>query len=206
MEIIKKYFPSLSGHMESRFRMLEDLYLCWNEKVNVISRKDISNLYEHHVLHSLGLTRILDFQPQTHVLDVGTGGGFPGIPLAIFYPDTEFMLIDSVGKKIKVVEEVSGSLGLNNVTFAQMRVEQMKDRFEYIVSRAVTSLPVFYKWTSKLVVPSENKNQPNGLLYLKGGDLSEELKTLPRRTRIFPLGDFFQESYFETKKVVFIPF
>jgi len=203
-QIIHNYFPDLTAVQSEQFERMFELYAEWNSKINVISRKDIEFLYEKHVLHSLGIAKLVQFRKGTRILDVGTGGGFPGIPLAILFPETEFYLIDSIGKKIKVVNEISAGLGLKNVVAEQKRVEEVKEQFDFVVSRAVTSFPEFYYWTRYKTFIT-NKNQiPNGILYLKGGDLSEELKDFPR-AKIYELKTFFKEEFFETKKLVYLP-
>lgn len=204
MEEITKYFPNLSENQVIQFRKLEELYQDWNAKINVISRKDIDELYVKHVLHSLGIAKIISFQPHTTVLDVGTGGGFPGIPLAILFPEVQFYLIDVIAKKIKVVNEVATALGLENVKAEQMRAEQVKDDFDFIVSRAVTNMPDFVNWVKEKVKNKSNHDLANGILYLKGGDLTEELASFPKAVQ-FSLADFFTEDFFETKKVVHLP-
>lgn len=203
--LIRKYFPGLDDSQYTAFDMLEPLYREWNEKINVVSRKDIGSLYEKHVLHSLAIARVIRFTPGSTILDVGTGGGFPGIPLAILFPSVKFMLVDSIGKKIRVVQAVAGSLGLNNVDAMQVRAETLTTRFDFVVSRAVTSLPEFMKWIRKNV-SAENRNAlPNGILYLKGGDLSDELKPFGKRPVVYDLSEFFSEEFFETKKLVYLP-
>jgi 16S rRNA (guanine527-N7)-methyltransferase len=204
MEIVFKYFPDLSDFQILQFMRLEPLYREWNEKINVISRKDIDQLAERHVLHSLGIAKVIHFTSGTNVLDVGTGGGFPGIPLAILYPEVKFHLIDSIGKKIKVAKAVADELGLKNVTAEQARVEELKGSYDFIISRAVTSLPVFYNWVHHLISLNSKNKIANGILYLKGGDLAEEISALNNRCQIFSLSDFFIEPFFETKKVVYL--
>ncbi|RLD56698.1 MAG: 16S rRNA (guanine(527)-N(7))-methyltransferase RsmG [Bacteroidetes bacterium] len=204
MKIIQKYFPELTKLQESQLGMLQSLYEDWNGKINVISRKDIEQLYERHVLHSLGIAKFIQFVPGTSVLDVGTGGGFPGIPLAIMFPETHFHLVDSIGKKIKVVEAVSSELKLNNVTSEKARAEDLAGSFDFVVSRAVTSLPGFYGWM-RTKIKKQNKNPiKNGIIYLKGGDFEDELKGFKNRSKVFPLSSFFEEPFFETKKIVHI--
>lgn len=201
-EIIKKYFPDLTVDQYSKFEQLEGLYKDWNQKINVISRKDTDALYEKHILHSLGIAKILEFSPGTKVLDIGTGGGFPGIPLAIFFPETQFTLVDSIGKKIKVVEEVSGALGLKNVTAVHGRAEKVKEKFHFVVSRAVTQMPEFLRWLKGKFEKEQINTKHNGVLYLKGGDLAEELAGL--KCEVTDLKNFFEEDFFETKKVVYL--
>lgn len=204
MEEILKYFPNLTDIQKKQFDQLDFLYHDWNEKINVISRKDIDELYTKHVLHSLGIAKIIKFEPGTYVLDVGTGGGFPGIPLAILFPETRFFLIDIIGKKIKVVQAVAEALELKNVKAEQLRAELVKGDFDFIVSRAVTNMPDFVSWV-KTKIKKKNKHElHNGILYLKGGDLSEELKDFPKATE-YNLSDFFEDEFFETKKVVHVP-
>jgi 16S rRNA (guanine527-N7)-methyltransferase len=204
MQILNKYFPNLSETQVQHFKQLELLYTEWNAKINVISRKDIAALYERHVLHSLGIAKVQPFNSGARILDVGTGGGFPGIPLAILFPETEFYLVDSIGKKIKVVEEVSAALGLKNVKAAHIRAEKVKGEFDFIVSRAVTTMPDFVKWVRKKVAKKQQHTLKNGILYLKGGDLTEEL-SLYSSASLHELSAFFDEDFFETKKVVHLP-
>ena len=204
-EIIFNYFPSLTTVQKEQIDKLYSLYSEWNEKINVISRKDIDNLYINHVLHSLAIAKIVNFKPGTSVLDVGTGGGFPGIPLAILFPDTQFHLVDSIGKKITVVKNVAEGLGLKNVRAEQIRAEQIKGEYDFIVSRAVTRLKEFYGWINKKVKKDSKHTLFNGILYLKGGDLDEELAEMKRPYQIFDLSDYFKEEFFETKKVVYVP-
>lgn len=204
MEEITKYFPNLTDNQLIQFQKLEDLYHDWNAKINVISRKDIDELYVKHVLHSLGIAKVVNFEPKATVLDVGTGGGFPGIPLAILFPETRFYLIDVIAKKIKVVNEVVAALGLENVKAEQLRAENMKGEFDFIVSRAVTNMPDFVSWIKDKIKKQNKHKLKNGILYLKGGDLSEELKDFPNATE-YNLSDFFTEEFFETKKVVHVP-
>jgi len=204
MEIIQKYFPSLTDEQINKFNQLQKIYSEWNSKINVISRKDIEHLYLHHVLHSLGIAKIIEFNNGTKIMDAGTGGGFPGIPLAILFPEAIFFLADSIGKKIKVVNNVAKELELDNVIAQQIRVEEVKEKFDFIVSRAVTSLDVFYNWIKTSINTKNSNNIPNGILYLKGGDLNEELKSLKKSYKIYNLNNFFTEDFFETKKVVHI--
>jgi len=204
MELILKYFPNLTDEQRSQFERLEELYLFWNAQINVISRKDTDDFYERHVLHSLGITKIMEFTPGSSVLDIGTGGGFPGIPLAILFPKVQFHLVDSIGKKIKVVKEVAEALGLKNVRATHARAEEIKEQFDFIVSRAVTAMPAFLPWT-KGKFKKESKNPlPNGILYLKGGDLKEEMSPVKQKYRIHSLQTIFSGEFFETKAVVYV--
>ena len=204
MEEILKQFPDLTDNQMEQFQKLESLYQDWNAKINVISRKDIEELYTKHVLHSLGIAKVMSFQPNAKVLDVGTGGGFPGIPLAILFPETNFYLIDVIAKKIKVVQAVADSLGLKNVKAEQFRAENVKEDFDFIVSRAVTNMPDFYSWVKNKIKKEQKHDLKNGILYLKGGDLTDELKDFPKAT-LYNLSDFFEDEFFETKKVVHLP-
>ncbi len=201
-EIILKYFPNLTDQQKSQFQQLETLYKDWNEKINVISRKDIDEFYERHVLHSLGIAKIMEFADGTKVLDIGTGGGFPGIPLAILFPNVEFTLVDSIGKKITVVNAVAESLGLKNVKSYHERAEKIKDKFHFVVSRAVTQMPVFLRWLKGKFEKEQFNPKHNGVLYLKGGDLGEELAGI--KCEIYNLKDQFEEEFFDTKKVVYL--
>ena len=201
-EIILKYFPNLTDQQKSQFQQLETLYKDWNEKINVISRKDIDEFYERHVLHSLGIAKIMEFADGTKVLDIGTGGGFPGIPLAILFPNVEFTLVDSIGKKITVVNAVAESLGLKNVKAYHERAEKIKDKFHFVVSRAVTQMPVFLSWLKGKFEKEQFNPKHNGVLYLKGGDLGEELAGI--KCEIYHLKDQFEEEFFDTKKVVYL--
>ena len=201
-EIILKYFPNLTDQQKSHFQQLETLYKDWNEKINVISRKDIDEFYERHVLHSLGIAKIMEFADGTKVLDIGTGGGFPGIPLAILFPNVEFTLVDSIGKKITVVNAVAESLGLKNVKAYHERAEKIKDKFHFVVSRAVTQMPVFLRWLKGKFEKEQFNPKHNGVLYLKGGDLGEELAGI--KCEIYHLKDQFEEEFFDTKKVVYL--
>ena len=203
MERISHYFPTLSTLQVGQFSKLLNLYTIWNNQINVISRKDLDNFYERHVLHSLGIAKVYSFQPGTTVLDVGTGGGFPGIPLAILFPETNFVLVDSIGKKIKVVNEVASALGLTNVQAHHLRAEQVKGTFDFVISRAVTAMPVFVEWVkNKIKKGKASDGFSNGILYLKGGDLTEEFKGLPGKFKEYPLSNYFSEDFFETKKVI----
>jgi 16S rRNA (guanine527-N7)-methyltransferase len=204
MEEILKQFPDLTPIQIEQFEKLQALYEDWNSKINVISRKDIDELYTRHILHSLGIAKIQQFEKGTFVLDVGTGGGFPGIPLAILFPETRFYLIDVIAKKIKVVNEVSTALGLKNVKAEQMRAESVKGDFDFIVSRAVTNMPDFVCWIKDKIKKQNKHELKNGILYLKGGDLTEELKDFPKATE-YNLSDYFKDEFFETKKVVHLP-
>ncbi|WP_296684507.1 16S rRNA (guanine(527)-N(7))-methyltransferase RsmG [Flavobacterium sp.] len=204
MEAILKHFPNLTEVQKEQFQQLDSLYHDWNEKINVISRKDIDALYTKHVLHSLGIAKIQPFEPGTFVLDVGTGGGFPGIPLAILFPETRFYLIDVIAKKIKVVQAVADALGLKNVKAEQIRAENVKGDFDFIVSRAVTNMPDFVSWVKTKIKKQHKHELKNGILYLKGGDLTEELKDFPKAT-LYDLADYFEDEFFETKKVVHLP-
>lgn len=204
-DIIFHYFPDLSEKQKVQFRLLFNLYSDWNEKINVISRKDIDNLYINHVLHSLGIAKVMSFLPGASVLDVGTGGGFPGIPLAILFPETNFHLVDSIGKKITVVNAVANGLQLTNVKGEQIRAEQIKGEYDFIVSRAVTRLKEFHSWINKKTGAVNKHPLKNGILYLKGGDLKEELDELKKDYSVYDLTDFFTEDFFLTKKVVYVP-
>ena len=204
MELIEKYFPNLSELQKQNLAALDALYADWNAKINVISRKDQDHFYERHVLHSLAIAKVCRFHPGAEVLDIGTGGGFPGIPLAILFPKAQFHLVDSIGKKVKVVEEVASALNLSNVTAEQIRAEKLHRSFDFIVSRAVTQMPKFMTWTRNRVRKGkEAGSMANGILYLKGGDLSEELASF-RRAKVYPISKHFEEEFFETKKVVYL--
>ena len=205
VDIIFQYFPNLTKAQQAQLEKLRGLYEIWNDRINVISRKDVGNLYVNHVLHSLAIARVMEFKAGASILDVGTGGGFPGIPLAILFPDTNFHLVDSIGKKITVVKEVSTALGLTNVNAQQVRAEELKSEYDFVVSRAVTRLKEFYGWVKGKVKPSSTHSLKNGILYLKGGDLEEELAELKRPVHVYEIPDFFQEPFFETKKVVHVP-
>ncbi|MEM7086537.1 MAG: 16S rRNA (guanine(527)-N(7))-methyltransferase RsmG [Bacteroidota bacterium] len=204
MDIIKTYFPGLSDSQIKQFELLAELYKDWNLKINVVSRKDIDEIYLRHVLHSLGIAKVVSFLPNSCVLDVGTGGGFPGIPLAILFPETQFHLVDSIGKKIKVVQEVSQGLELENVQVINARVETIKDQYDFIVSRAVAQMDTFTRWVKGRVAKKSVHELKNGILYLKGGDLTEELAKFPKATQ-YPLRNYFTEDFFETKTVVHLP-
>lgn len=202
MDIVTKYFPDLTSQQLDQFGRLETLYTEWNSKINVVSRKDIEQLYERHVLHSLAIAKIIHFNPGTSVLDVGTGGGFPGIPLSIMFPETSFMLIDSIGKKIKVVSEVASALGLQNVNARHVRVEEVNQKFDFVVSRAVTAFPRFVAMVRTRISAQNNNSLPNGILYLKGGDFEEETATFGKQIKVYELQSFFEEEFFETKKLI----
>ncbi len=204
MKLLQKYYPDLTETQIIQFLQLKELYQDWNLKINVVSRKDIDELYLRHVLHSLGIAKVQKFLPGSKVLDVGTGGGFPGIPLAILFPETQFHLVDSIGKKIKVVEEVVEGLGLQNVKSTNARVETINDQYDFIVSRAVAQMETFVRWVKFSVAKKSRHELKNGILYLKGGDLNEELKDFPKAT-IYSLTDIFKEDFFETKSVVHLP-
>ncbi|MEX2235548.1 MAG: 16S rRNA (guanine(527)-N(7))-methyltransferase RsmG [Cyclobacteriaceae bacterium] len=204
-ELIFFYFPELTALQKEQFTQLLPLYSEWNEKINVISRKDIDNLYVNHVLHSLGIAKLTHFNPGAEILDVGTGGGFPGIPLAILFPRTQFHLVDSIGKKITVVKNVAQGIGLKNIRAEQIRAEQVNGEYDFIVSRAVTRLKEFYGWVNGKVKKESKHALYNGILYLKGGDLDEELAELKKPHQIFELNTVFGEDFFETKKVVYVP-
>lgn len=204
MELILKYFPKLSDVQKQQFEALQLLYETWNAKINVVSRKDIESLYLKHVLHSLAIAKVVKFQPNSHILDVGTGGGFPGIPLAILCPETKFHLVDSIQKKVKVVNAIKDDLGLLNVTTNQCRAEQVEASFDFIISRAVTTMPNFVKWVRNKVKKKSIHELKNGILYLKGGDLTNELSSFPN-SKVYSISDFFDSPFFETKKVVHLP-
>ncbi|MFY7667682.1 MAG: 16S rRNA (guanine(527)-N(7))-methyltransferase RsmG [Crocinitomicaceae bacterium] len=205
-DLILSYFPELTSKQIEQFSKLQELYVHWNEQINVISRKDTENFYERHVLHSLGIAKVIQFKKGTKIMDVGTGGGFPGIPLAILFPDCDFLLVDSIGKKIKVVNEVAHELGLKNVTGIHERAEKVAGSFDFVVSRAVTQMPEFITWVKNKVSKTSKNSLPNGILYLKGGDLSEEMKTVKQWSKEYKLKDFFEGEFFETKKVVYVKF
>ena len=203
--LIQKYFKDLSKEQIAQFDQLYDLYAFWNAQINVISRKDIEELYERHILHSLGIAKFCRFKAGEKVLDVGTGGGFPGIPLAILFPETQFHLVDSIGKKIKVVVEVAAALGLTNVKASHLRAEQVTDKYDFVVSRAVTRLIDFYPWVKGKFNKDSKNAIANGILYLKGGELTEEIKESNLKAELYPLSAYFEEEFFETKYVVYIP-
>lgn len=204
MELILKYFPDLTEEQKRQFAALYDIYTDWNSKINVISRKDIENLYEHHVLHSLGIAKVIRFKPGTKVMDLGTGGGFPGIPLAILFPEVQFHLVDSIGKKVRVATEIAGSIGLKNVTTRHARAEEEKQLFDFVVSRAVMPLTDLLKIIRKNISPKQQNALPNGLICLKGGELEKETMPVKNKTTMWNLKEFFGEEFFETKKVVYV--
>ncbi|MDR1793760.1 MAG: 16S rRNA (guanine(527)-N(7))-methyltransferase RsmG [Bacteroidales bacterium] len=206
MHLISRYFPNLSAQQEQQFSELEELYRFWNAQINVISRKDLDNLYLNHVLHSLSIAKLIAFKDGTKVVDVGTGGGFPGIPLAILFPKTEFHLIDSIGKKIKVVQSVSQQLQLQNVKSTQICAQELKSQYDFVVSRAVTNLPDFYRFTQHLIAKKSFNILPNGILYLKGGYINSELTQINRKSTQYTISDWFSESYFKEKYVVHVIF
>ena len=202
MDIILKYFPNLSEQQTERFKMLKPLYEKWNARINVISRKDIGHLYERHVLHSLSIAWVISFNPGTKILDVGSGGGFPGVPLAIFFPQCQFHLIDSIGKKVRVIDEIVSELQLKNVSTQQIRAEELAGQWDFIVSRAVTALPVFTRWVVRLISSKQENPIPNGILYLKGGNVDEELRSTEMKHSVYVLDEFFEEDFFRTKALI----
>ena len=204
MELILKYFPNLSEQQKTQFAALYDLYTDWNSKINVISRKDITNLYEHHVLHSLGIAKVINFTPDTQIMDLGTGGGFPGIPLAILFPEVQFHLVDSIGKKVKVATEIANAIGLKNVTFRHCRAEEEKRKFDFVVSRAVMPLGDLIKIIRKNIRQEQHNVLPNGLICLKGGELEQETMPVKHKTMLYDLKNEFMEDFFKTKKVVYV--
>jgi 16S rRNA (guanine527-N7)-methyltransferase len=205
MELILKYFPHLTDTQFKQFEQLQKLYEFWNERINVISRKDIENIYEKHILHSLAVAYKFNFNPGTLVLDVGTGGGFPGIPLAIMFPEARFTLVDSIGKKINVVNEIAKTIELRNITTIHARAESLNIKFNFVVSRAVTEFPEFVQWVKNLFLSGNKNSFKNGIIYLKGGDLKDELKNYSAKTSIINISEFFDEPFFETKKIVYLP-
>lgn len=204
MDLILKYFPDLTEEQKRQFAALYDLYLDWNSKINVISRKDIENLYEHHVLHSLGIAKVIRFRPGTQIMDLGTGGGFPGIPLAILFPEVQFHLVDSIGKKVRVASEIANSIGLKNITFRHALAEEEKGKFDFVVSRAVMPLTDLLKIIRKNISSKQQNALPNGLICLKGGELGNETMPVKNKTTLWDLKEFFEEEFFETKKVVYV--
>ena len=204
MDLILKYFPDLTEEQKRQFAALYDLYLDWNSKINVISRKDIENLYEHHVLHSLGIAKVIRFRPGTQIMDLGTGGGFPGIPLAILFPEVQFHLVDSIGKKVRVASEIANSIGLKNITFRHARAEEENGKFDFVVSRAVMPQTDLLKIIRKNISSLQQNALPNGLICLKGGELGNETMPVKNKTTLWDLKEFFEEEFFETKKVVYV--
>lgn len=204
MEIIQKYFPNLTALQAEQFAQLEVLYNDWNAKINVISRKDIQNLYEHHVLHSLGIAKVVNFKDGTTVMDLGTGGGFPGIPLAILFPNVQFHLVDSIGKKVKVANEVATAIGLKNVKFSHARAEEIKEQYDFVVTRAVMPMVDLVKVAKKNISKVQHNAVPNGIIALKGGELVGEIASMKNISMVWELSDFFEEEYFKTKKVVHV--
>lgn len=204
IDLLYTYFPDLTDEQRRQFEALYDLYLDWNSKINVISRKDIVNLYEHHVLHSLGIAKVIRFRPGTSIMDLGTGGGFPGIPLAILFPEVKFHLVDSIGKKVRVAMEVANAIGLKNVTFRHARAEEEKQQFDFVVSRAVMPLADLIKIIRKNIAPKQQNTLPNGLICLKGGELEHEAMPFKNKTTMHNLGEDFKEGFFQTKKVVYV--
>lgn len=205
MDTLLKYFPELTERQQEQFRRMHELYLDWNTKINVVSRKDIDQLYTRHILHSLAIAKIISFKPGTKILDVGTGGGFPGIPLAVLFPEAQFTLIDSIGKKIKVVDDVTRQLGLQNVTPIHGRAEELKEKYDFVVSRAVTEMSAFLPWVWNKITPGGQNHPANGILYLKGGDLQAELDATRKPYALHPIADLFDDPFFETKFVVYLP-
>ena len=204
IDILLKYFPNLDEGQKNKFEALGKLFSEWNEKINLISRKDIEFLYEKHILHSLAIAKIIRFSEGTSVLDVGTGGGFPGIPLAIYFPEVQFTLVDSIGKKIKVVHEIAKALNLDNVTALHSRVEDVPGSFDFVTGRAVTDLNVFYGWVNRKIKKAHQNGLPNGILYLKGGELDAEIKAFGSRAQVYPISNYFEEDFFKTKAVVYV--
>lgn len=205
MDEILKYFPGLNLNQKEQFEALNDLYIDWNSKINVISRKDIDNLYLHHVLHSLAIAEVIKFKPSSKILDVGTGGGFPGIPLAIIFPECHFVLIDSIGKKVRVGQEVANAIGLKNITLKHLRIQDEKGKFDFVVSRAVMPLDDLVKLVKKNIATVQKNALPNGLICLKGGELQHEILPYKQMASTYEISDFFKEEYYKTKKVVFVP-
>jgi len=206
MDIIKKYFTNLTNKQESQLAALQDLYTDWNSKINLISRKDIGNLYEKHVLHSLGIAKVVRFSEGTRVMDAGTGGGFPGIPMAILFPDVQFLLLDSIGKKIRTAEDIARQIGLENAECRQARVEDEKQMFDFIISRALMPIADLARTARKNISRNQQNAVPNGFFFLKGGDLNEEIKPFKKLAIVYPLSDYFEEEFFKTKKVIYLPY
>ena len=206
MDIIKKYFTNLTNKQESQLAALQDLYTDWNSKINLISRKDIGNLYEKHVLHSLGIAKVVRFSEGTRVMDAGTGGGFPGIPMAILFPDVQFLLLDSIGKKIRTAEDIARQIGLENAECRQARVEDEKQTFDFIISRALMPIADLARTARKNISRNQQNAVPNGFFFLKGGDLNEEIKPFKKLAIVYPLSDYFEEEFFKTKKVIYLPY
>jgi 16S rRNA (guanine527-N7)-methyltransferase len=204
VDIIHKYFPGISQRQAEQFGQLGELYSWWNERINLISRKDMENLYERHVLYSLSIARVFSFSPGTRILDAGTGGGFPGIPLAIIFPDCPFLLVDSTAKKLLAAGEIADAIGLENVQEKHLRLEELQGNFDFIISRALASLPVTVNWVMKNIAAVDNNDMVNGLIYLKGGDFEDELRQVNYRYKVYPVKDFFKEMFFETKKIIHV--
>jgi len=204
MELITKYFPNLTVDQINKLKMMYDVYLDWNTKINVISRKDFEHFYEKHVLHSLSIAKFINFAPGTSIMDVGTGGGFPGVPLAVMFPQCNFILVDSIAKKIKVVEEVSKALNINNIITFNTRMEELAEDVDFVVSRAVADMKVLHDWTSKYILKRNNNTILNGMIFLKGGDIAQELKPFAKKTMTFELSNYFEEEFFSTKKLVYL--
>ncbi|MDR1720122.1 MAG: 16S rRNA (guanine(527)-N(7))-methyltransferase RsmG [Dysgonamonadaceae bacterium] len=205
MELIQHYFPNITEKQFGQFAALYELYLDWNLKINLISRKDVGNLYEHHVLHSLGITAVLRFKDDTRVMDVGTGGGFPGIPLAIYFPKVQFLLIDSVGKKLRAAEDIAAKINLENVRFKHCRVEEVHEKIDFAVSRAVMPLPNLVAVTAKNISHEQRNGLPNGFICFKGGDLQAEIRQYRKKAIVYDLGEYFKEDFFKTKKIIYLP-
>jgi len=205
MQILKKYFPALTPQQVEQYSQLQPLYKYWNERINVISRKDIENLYLHHVLHSMAIARIIAFRAGTTVMDAGTGGGFPGLPLAILFPDVRFILVDSITKKVRVVENIIQEIRLRNAEVRNIRIEGLKEKSDFVVCRAVAEIPILFGWSKKTLAPGGFNDLPNGLLALKGGELDKELRSMKQEVKVFNLNEYFSEAYFETKKLVYVP-